>query len=188
MEKKAIYVTFWLITQTYRYIDISITFFAAEDTTLARTWTCPTRARPGSRCETFAAPGAVPCTDSHPPRVHNRARIGRSDARRIREAGARLALGDGEMISAADDIAPVLAREVNWDALLASRLVSETDVRLVKSYDKQDADARNAILTEVRAATTPDAASRLPPPPPRPASRAPRPFPEISRATTASFF
>ena len=61
------------------------------------------------------------------------------------------------MISAADDIAPVLAREVNWDALLASRLVSETDVRLVKSYDKQDADARNAILTEVRAATTPDA-------------------------------
>ena len=90
------------------------------------------------------------------------------------------------MISAADDIAPVLARDVNWDALLASRLVSETDVRLVKSYDKQDADARNAILTEVRAATTPDATSRLapataPPRPPRP------PPPKISRATTAFF-
>ena len=77
------------------------------------------------------------------------------------------------MISAADDIAPVLARDVNWDALLASRLVSEADVRLVKSYDKKDADARNAILTEVRAATTPDATSR--PPTATAPPRAPRP-------------
>ena len=91
------------------------------------------------------------------------------------------------MISAADDIAPVLARDVNWDALLASRLVSEADVRLVKSYDKKDVDARNAILTEVRAATTPDATSR--PPPATAPPRAPGPFPppQISRATTACF-
>jgi hypothetical protein len=89
------------------------------------------------------------------------------------------------MISAADDIAPVLARDVNWDALLASRLVSEADVHLVKSYDKKDADTRNAILTEVRAATTPDATSRPPPPPPRPAPLA-LPL-KISRATTAFF-
>ncbi|MDB9925081.1 hypothetical protein OAD67_02345 [bacterium] len=54
------------------------------------------------------------------------------------------------MISATDDIASVLARTVQWDSLLASRLVTEADVRVIRGYDDQGALARRAFLEQVR--------------------------------------
>ena len=46
------------------------------------------------------------------------------------------------MIFATDDIAPVLERTVQWDSLLASRLVTEADVKVIRGYDDQGPLAR----------------------------------------------
>jgi hypothetical protein len=54
------------------------------------------------------------------------------------------------MISAMDDIAPVLERTMQWDSLLASRLVTEADVKVIRGYDDQGPLARRAFLEQVR--------------------------------------
>ena len=65
------------------------------------------------------------------------------------------------MIFATDDIAPVLERTMQWDSLLASRLVTEADVRVIRGYDDQGPLARRAFLEQVRVEPTDDAASAL---------------------------
>ena len=129
MEKKAIYVTFWLITQTYRYIDISITF-------------SPPRTPPLALGHVRPAPGPAPDAkrllllsrsvhDSHL-RGFITARAGgptRVESGR-RERASRSATARG---SCQGRHRAGAGQEVNWDALLASRLVSETDVRLSRA-------------------------------------------------------
>ena len=65
------------------------------------------------------------------------------------------------MIFATDDIAPVLQRTVQWDSLLASRLVTEADVKVIRGYDDQGPLARLAFLEQVRVEPNDDAASSL---------------------------
>ena len=62
------------------------------------------------------------------------------------------------MIFATDDIAPVLERTVQWDSLLASRLVTEADVKVIRGYDDQGPLAPRAFLEQVRVEPTDDAA------------------------------
>ena len=57
------------------------------------------------------------------------------------------------MISATDGTEAVLARTVQWDSLLNSRLVTETDVKLIRAYDGQGPLARRAFLEQVRLPT-----------------------------------
>ena len=63
------------------------------------------------------------------------------------------------MIFATDDIAPVLERTVQWDSLLASRLVTEADVKVIRGYDDQGPLARRAFLEQVRVEPTDDPVS-----------------------------
>jgi len=55
------------------------------------------------------------------------------------------------MISPTDDIDEVLSRGVAWDALHASRLITDADLALVTRFDAAaDADAKRSVLDEVR--------------------------------------
>lgn len=55
------------------------------------------------------------------------------------------------MISPTDDIDEVLSRGVAWDALHASRLITDADLALVSRFDAAaDADAKRSVLDEVR--------------------------------------
>ena len=58
------------------------------------------------------------------------------------------------MIFATDDIAPVLERTVQWDSLLASRLVTEADVKVIRGYDDQGPLARRAPAPGTRVPST----------------------------------
>jgi len=80
-------------------------------------------------------------------------------ASRTHRGGARRAHPRRTMIFATDDIAPVLERTVQWDSLLASRLVTEADVKVIRGYDDQGPLARRAFLEQVRVEPTDDAVS-----------------------------
>lgn len=101
------------------------------------------------------------------------------------------------MISPTDDIDEVLSRGVAWDALHASRLITDADLALVSRFDAAaDADAKRSVLDEVRRRANGAASRRSHARYPASTTPAPRPSradarqgavsDRISRATIAS--
>ena len=118
------------------------------------------------------------------------------DRRTAAPAGPPLPLRSLAMISPTDDIDEVLSRGVAWDALHASRLITDADLALVSRFDAAaDADAKRSVLDEVRrranGAASRRSHARYPRehhPAPGPSARTPRGrrLDRISRATIAS--